>query len=151
MPPRSECLGLQVLRSTSPRWWCYVGKQYILPHFTPWKSLCNKESIANVKELNYSSLPLSVLGRVHTQKQPKWSVNEIMLLLLSISLSGLEVDFFSSGQSSLKIIGFRQENNFFFLFNLNNRVFQVCLMKTRVDDLTQSNTSFCTKRNSKIT
>lgn len=69
-------------------WWCYVGKQCILPYFTPWKSLCNKESIANVKELNYSSLPLSVLGRVHTQKQPKWSINEIMLLLLSISLSG---------------------------------------------------------------
>lgn len=151
MPPRSECLGLQVLRSTSPRWWCSVGKQYILPHFTPWKSLCNKESTANVKELNYSSLPLSVLGRVHTQKQPKWSINEIMLLLLSISLSGLEVDFFSSGQSSLKIIGFRTRKQLFLLFNLNNRVFQVCLMKTRVDDLTQSNTSFCTKRNSKIT
>lgn len=26
-------------------WWCYVGKQYILPYFTPWKSLCNKESM----------------------------------------------------------------------------------------------------------
>lgn len=65
-----------------------IGKQYILPYITPRKSLCNKESIANVKELNYGSLPLSVLGRVHTQKQPKWNINEIVLLLLSISLSG---------------------------------------------------------------
>lgn len=58
---------------------------------------------------------LSTRKGPHIQKQPKCSADEVMLLLLKyLSVRFCKADLLSSGQSSLKIIGFGIRKQLFF-------------------------------------